>query len=126
MNNVTSTDLANFGFRELDMAGDLLKAACKGLPTNFYEDGITVMMNHLSGNVFLTNSDCQVAMLSGGKLEQWYSCPYDGEEGFIEELLENDPEDLHEEDREYIIDVAKADGVDLPENWVKFDNEEDV
>jgi DNA-directed RNA polymerase subunit RPC12/RpoP len=86
METVTA-DLANFGYRQLDMAGDLLKAIEKGLPDDFDDDGLTIMLNTHSGYVFLTNNDYQVAMLNGSKLESFYTCPNCGNEGFAEDIL---------------------------------------
>jgi hypothetical protein len=86
MENIT-IDLSEFGYRELDMAGDLLKAIKDGLPDDFNDDGLTIMFNTHSGYVFLTNSDYQVAMLTDKKLESFYSCPNCGEEGFAEDIL---------------------------------------
>jgi hypothetical protein len=86
-NEITTTDLSRFGYREKSMAADLLKAMCKiGLPEDFNDDEVTVMMNTNSGNVFLTNSDYQVAMMNGDKLESFYTCPNCGHEGFKEEM----------------------------------------
>lgn len=80
---VTTTDLAKFGKRELKMAGRLLTEMFnQGLPDDFNDDGVTVMLNTHSGNVFLTNSDYQVAMMNGDKLESFYICPQCGHEGF--------------------------------------------
>lgn len=87
MEEITTTDLAQFGYRELAMAGDLLKAYAEHGLDGFLHDEVRVMMNKNSGNVFLTNSEFQVAMLtSEGKLEQWYSCPECGHEGFADEM----------------------------------------
>lgn len=87
MNEITTTDLAKFGNREKAMAADLLKAWSDGkTPADFNDDGVTVMMNMNSGNVFLTNSDYQVAMMNGDTLESFYSCPECGCEGFAEDL----------------------------------------
>ena len=86
-NEITTTDLAQFGYREKEMAAELLQAMIKqGLPEDFYDDGVTVMMNRNSGNVFLTNSEYQVAMMNGDKLESFYNCPYCGHEGFKEDM----------------------------------------
>ena len=83
MNETTTTDLARFGARERAMLEDLLKAwREQGLPDDFYEDEVNVMFNMNSGNVFLTNSEYQVAMLADDKLESFYSCPECGHEGF--------------------------------------------
>lgn len=103
MNETTTTDLAKFGWREKGMAADLLIAAKKGLPEDFDDDEVTVMMNMNSGNVFLTNSEYQVAMMNGDALESFYSCPECGHEGFKEEMA-------HAEDRiqcqEYLRDIG--------------------
>ena len=91
MDNITTTDLSEFGYREIDMAQELLVAWVEqGLPEYFYNDGVMVMMNKFSGNVFLTNSDFQVAMMNNDRLELFYSCPECGFEGFKEEFDECD------------------------------------
>jgi len=87
----TTTDLTDFGCRERELAKELLQAWNEqGLPEEFYEDGIQIMFNTNSGNVFLTNSDYQVAMMNNGKLEMYYTCPNCGNEGFAEETLTQD------------------------------------
>jgi len=83
----TTTDLSQFGWRERRMAAELLTASCdKGFPEDFNDDEVVIMMNSNSGNVFLTNSDYQVAMMNGDKLESFYSCPECGHEGFAEDM----------------------------------------
>ena len=84
--NVTTTDIADFGIREKSLLIELL-IACKeqGLPEDFYNDEVTPMMNKNSGDVFLTNSDYQTAMMNGSKLEIWHHCPNCGHEGFAED-----------------------------------------
>ena len=81
----TTTDLAGFGFRELRMAAELLTAYCED-PPSFLGDGIQLMMNTYSGCVFLTDEDFNVAMMNGGTLEQFHSCPECGAEGFAEDM----------------------------------------
>ena len=102
MDEITTTDLSKFGARERHMAADLLKAVDR-LPDDFDDEGITVMFNMHSGNVFLTNSDFQVAMMNDGKLESFYSCPECGHEGFREDME-------HDRDakgcREYLQDLG--------------------
>jgi len=84
---MTTTDLTKFGYREREMAEKLLHAWNEdGLPDDFYDDEVTIMMNMNSGYVFLTNSDLQVAMMNGDSLEIFYTDPETGEEGFLEEL----------------------------------------
>ena len=91
MENITTTDLAEFGYRELDMAADLLKAYADHGLDGFDHDEVRVMMNRNSGNVFLTNSEYQVAMMNGDKLELFYSCPNCGHEGFKDEIDHHSP-----------------------------------
>lgn len=87
MEDITTSDLSDFGARERKMAEELLKAwREQGLPEDFDADKVTVMMNKNSGNVFLTNSEFQVAMMNGDTLESFYSCPQCGHEGFKDEM----------------------------------------
>jgi|ERR1035437_2409569 formylmethanofuran dehydrogenase subunit E len=84
---MTTTNLSDFGYRELAMLRDLIDAMLKqGLPDEFSTDEVTPMMNQNSGNVFLTNSEYEVAMLNGDKLESFYSCVECGNEGFKEDI----------------------------------------
>ena len=87
---IVTNDLAEFGLREIEMVEDLLKAwREQGLPKDFNFDEVRPHMNRNSGNVFLSNSDYQVAMMNGEKLESFYSCPECGHEGFIEDMEHN-------------------------------------
>ena len=80
-------DLARFGSREREMVRELLDAwHSQGLPDDFNDDEVKPFMNMNSGNVFLCNSDFQVAMMNGDKLESFYYCPYCGHEGFKDEM----------------------------------------
>lgn len=88
---ITTTDLADFGSRERGMLIELLVSwREQGLPDDFYDDEVRPMMNRNSGNVFLTNSDYQVAMMNGDKLETWYTCSNCGHEGFKEDCQVNE------------------------------------
>ena len=91
MNN--TQDLSEFGLRELDMAGTLLKAFSNN-PNVLDEYIISVEFNPKSGNVFIMDDDYNVAMMNGDILERFYSCPICGHEGFISEMEhgENDDE----------------------------------
>ncbi len=83
MADITTTDLSKFGYRERVIARELLEAwEVQGLPKDFEDDEVTIMFNTYSGNVFLTNSEFQVAMMCDGKLESFYSCLQCGNEGF--------------------------------------------
>lgn len=87
--NMTTTDLSDFGYRELSKARDILDTWMDtGLPEEFYDDNVQIMFNTYSGEVFLTNDNLQVAMLNGDRLKMFYTCPECGMEGFKDELLE--------------------------------------
>ena len=111
MDEITTTDLGKFGYRELAIAGRLLTAYAKGDGrsgfgmSEFENDEVKVMMNMNSGNVFLTNEDCQVAMINPGNydLEMFYSCPNCGHEGFHNEM-EHDSDD--EDCQQYLVDIG--------------------
>jgi hypothetical protein len=82
-----TTDLSKFGYKEWEELRKIVDAMLDhGLPKDFERDGLHPMFNMNSGNVFLTNSEYQVAMLNGEKLESFYSCPECGHEGFLEEI----------------------------------------
>lgn len=98
---ITTTNLADFGTRELATVRDLLTAMLEqGLPDDFYNNEVVPMFNINSGYVFLTNSEYQVAMLNGEKLESFYTSPAYGFEGFYDDLKEQ-YDDMHEEDKEW-------------------------
>ena len=100
LNDIISND------RERALAIELLQAWGKqGLPSDFYEDGVKIAFNRNSGNIFLVNEEYQCAMMNGDKLESFYSSPYDGHEGFIEELIDMVDDNWHEDDIEWLDDI---------------------
>ena len=109
---MTTTNLSDFGYRELSILEELLKAMREqGLPGDFYNEEVHPMMNQSSGNVFLTNSDYQVAMLNGDKLESFYFLSYHGNEGFLDELIEEyDNGNIKIEDFEQLADICEENG----------------
>lgn len=89
--DTTTTNLADFGYSERAELIRLLNAwHTQGLPEDFYNEDVHAMMNTNSGYVFLTNSEYEVAMMNGDKLERWYNCPNCGHEGFLEDCQLND------------------------------------
>lgn len=91
-----------------------------GLPENFDENNVRPAFNRNSGNVFLVNGDYQVAMLNGDKLEEFYSTPYEGHEGFISDLMEIEPDTMNEEDVQYIVDIIVNNNLtdnEIPKSW---------
>ena len=107
MTDLTS-DLGDFGIREIKMARDLLDAWVNlGLPADFLFDGVTVMLNPMSGYVFLTNAECQVAVIEDGELVSFYSSPWEGHEGTLAELVEMfDAETWNGEDIEWLEELC--------------------
>lgn len=88
MNNNTR-DIAKFGYREKEIAVKLLQAegnSDKWEGENGLTDGVAIEFNPSSGNVFLVDEDCNVAMMNdAGKLEMFVSCANCGAEGFVSE-----------------------------------------
>ena len=80
-----TNDLSRFGYRELKMAGELLTALSEQ-GADYLTDHVNIFMNTNSGNVFLSDEDFNVAMMNEDKLEQWFSCPECGYEGFKEDM----------------------------------------
>lgn len=105
---ITTTNLADFGRRERKLAAELLMASCEqGFPADFEDSGVQIMWNRNSDNVFFVNDEYQVAMMNGDKLESFYTTPYSGYEGFVDELLEMYNKDKHIWNQEDI-DFLKA------------------
>jgi hypothetical protein len=89
MQNIVTTNLTYFGYRERKEAERLLASWNRdGLPSGFHDDEVQIFMNRISGYVFLSNSDYQVAMMNGDRLEIYYTDSETGEEGFADELSE--------------------------------------
>lgn len=124
---MTTVDLSKFGRRELAIAGKLLTAYANiglGELHYFHDENVTVMLNQSSGFVFLTNEDLDVAMLnSEGDLEEFYTTPYGGVEGFLDELIEQF-DDLHKEDKDFVRERAGTYGRadELPEEEEEDNN----
>ena len=112
MQDFYTEDLGKFGHRERVELEKILHAWNEyGLPDGFEYDNVRPAFNMNSGYVFLVNNCYQVAMLNGEKLEIWHTTPYDGHEGFIEDLTELDPDTLNSEDIEYIQNYTPEYGV---------------
>jgi len=85
--SIITADFSKFGYRELKLASELLQAYLEQ-GADFLTEGITLNFNINSGFVFLSDEDYNVAMLNGEELEQFFSCPECGREGFKEEFAE--------------------------------------
>ena len=91
IDQIITNNLADFGSRELKMAAELLTAYHEKNDTELLGDKIQIYMNRNSGCVFLSDEDCNVAMINSdtGQLEDWLTCPECGEEGFAADIKEN-------------------------------------
>lgn len=113
MSDFYTEDFGKFGARERGMLREILQAWNEqGLPEDFSDDNVRPAFNMNSGFVFLVNEDCQTAMMNGDKLESFYSTPYDGHEGFWDELVE-EYAGMHRDDQRYMREIAN--GRDLPD-----------
>jgi hypothetical protein len=81
---IVTTDLSKYGYRELEMAIELLKAYTDQRP-EFLGNNISLNFNTYSGNVFLSDDDYNTGMVGGTELKQWVACGCCGREGFIDE-----------------------------------------
>lgn len=88
---MNTQDLGKFGFRELDIAGDILKALANPSKTTQADDlemgdGVKLEFNPNSGNVFIVDEDGNTAMMNDTVLENWIYCPSCNFEGFKNEF----------------------------------------
>jgi len=86
--DIVTADFSKFGYREIKMAQELMEAYTtkKNIPDEFYNEGIQICFNLLSGYVFLSNEEYQVLMMNGDTLEMWHNCSNCGNEGFQEDI----------------------------------------
>ena len=126
--DVTTTNFADFGWRERKMATELLTASCdQGFPEDFEDSGVTIMMNKNSGNVFFTNEEFQVAMMNGDTLESFYTTPYESYEGFADDLHDQfieDSDNWNSNDVEYLHDMKIISDEEF-EKWKEKDAAQD-
>jgi len=84
---VITFDLSKFGSREIEETIKLLQALEK---TDLdIGEGLKLCFNTHSGYVFLVDDDYRVYMINEetNKLEEWFSCPICGAEGFKEDVI---------------------------------------
>lgn len=92
-------DWSKFGYREIEMAKELL-SHIKEIDSY---GKVTVYFNTESGYVFLSDEEWRTWMMNGEKIEEWFSCPYCGHEGFKDEV-EHEPQD--EECTRYLREIG--------------------
>jgi len=75
MSDIFTANFAGWGYRELEMAAELLEAF-SDRPVRFLDQStLTVNISMSSGKVFLSDEDYNVGVMEEGKLVQFYSCP---------------------------------------------------
>ena len=85
---IVTSDWSKFGYREIEEAKELL-SHIKEIESY---GKVEVFFNTHSGCVFLSDEEYEVWMMNGDKIEKWFSCPYCGYEGFLEDMR-HEPED---------------------------------
>lgn len=93
MDAIVTSDLSQFGYRELELAQRTLKAYVdSNMGANLkIGEGLKICFNRNSGFVFLSDEDLRTFVLNGKEeLTEWFNCPICGTEGYKE--LVNKPE----------------------------------
>ena len=108
--NVT-TNLSEFGRREIAMASELLNQLVNRNTTELFDKYFThestnLFFNKRSGYVFLSDEAYNVGMINpdNGMLDLYITTGYSGTEGFINELM-SEFDDLHPEDQEELLEL---------------------
>ena len=100
LDNMNTQNLSNFGYRELAMASDLLRALAENewrSEDDVLGNEIRLEFNPESGCVFLTDEDCRVATLNDrGELENRLSCGECGQEALPSRVAFSDYHNLCE------------------------------
>jgi len=108
-------DLSQFGYREMEIAADLLHAYCQTSP-DFLSENVKVEFNPNSGAVFLVDEEFNVGMMNGENLEQWLNCPECGTEGFLEDMIEEGQDCCHS----FLIESGLAEENDILKSKVQI------
>lgn len=82
--DLVRTDLSSFGYGEKKRAAELLTAYAKN--PDILDDKVTVAFDKFSDCVFLTEEDFGTTLMNSDILEEFFSCPGCGVEGFQEEF----------------------------------------
>ena len=83
MEDIITSDWSKFGYQEIEEAKELL-SHIKEIASY---GKVEVFFNTHSGYVFLSDEGDKVWMMNGDKIEEWYSCPECGHEGFLEDMM---------------------------------------
>lgn len=100
-----STNLSDLGFREIGMLAKQLDLwsdqKLSSLARNYFGYLDDFGFNRYSGNVWLQDEDYNVLIDNGNELDLFISTPYEGREGFFEDLVQEFAE-MHPEDQDYM------------------------
>ena len=80
---IVTSDWSKFGDTEIEEAKELL-SHIKEIDSY---GKVEVLLNTHSGYVFLSDEDYKTWMMNDEKIEEWYSCPECGHEGFLEDMM---------------------------------------
>ena len=118
-------NLSDFGAQERKILADLLAAPW---PENFSNAGVKAAFNRLSGFVFLLNDDYQVLLLNGDRAEIFLTTPYEGIEGFLQDIINDyEPSELQSDDVEFLrYEIKNSQGLDIPESWNLAVSDEEI
>jgi hypothetical protein len=84
MEDIITSDLGKFGYRELVLAGEMfMYFENHSWPGEFDTDSVELYMNTNSGNVFLSNDEGQTLMMDGDRLRFFGQCSVCQDEKFI-------------------------------------------
>lgn len=109
---MTTTDIGDFGYRELEATRKLLEQAQEGWPDDFDLEGVKLMFNQNSGDVFFTNDRGDACMAGDdGRLFMWYML-VDGNEGSFEDLVEQ-WDQLSADEQKELRNIAAVTGREL-------------
>lgn len=109
MTNIVTLDLSQFGYRELELAIELLRAYIDNKTNLDTGSELKICFNTHSGFVFLTDEDCRAYMINNHQLEEWFNCSICGFEGFKEDVIkiENHNEEYKRECEEWIKELKE-------------------
>jgi hypothetical protein len=98
--------------RETALQDELLKLyrsnSLTTLASNYFGELKRVGFNPNSGNVWLEDEDYNALMVNNDELDLFIYTPYSGIEGFLSDILdENDLDDLHQEDKDYLLELKE-------------------
>ena len=99
MDEIVTSDWSRFGYREIEMAKELL-SNIKDIKNEYGK--LEVHMNMNSGFVFISDEEYKTWMMNGDNIEEFFSCPICGHGGFLEDMDHGEDDG---ECREYLDEI---------------------